>query len=166
MSGTATLPRSSTDPITTQGWAVLAMDALRLALPQRDVRQFELAADLEAPGANLAQASGQLMAGSGELWPVYSLDGALQLTRAAQGSRSLCVFFQAEGPTRGLLCDRVWSLSDDADLVVEPIPGCIKGAPSPATGLARFRDRIAMVTSRTALSHYLAHLLDEAHVER
>ncbi len=166
MSGTATLPRSSSDPIAVQGWAVLALDELRLALPQRDVRQFELAADLEAPKDNLPQASGQLTAGRGELWPVYRLDSSLQLTRAADGSRSLCVFFQADGPTRGLLCDRVWSLSEDADLVVEPMPGCLKGPPSPATGLARFQDRIAMVTNRVALSHYLAQLLGEAHAER
>ncbi len=146
------------------GWAVLVIDELYLVLPQRDVRQFGLASDLEAPGAELAQAGGQFPAGRGESWPVYSLDGSLQLQRATSEVRTVCVFFEAGGQTRGLLCDRLWSLAEDTDLAVEPMPGCAKGPPSPATGLAQFRDRIAMVTDRAALSSYLAYLLDQNHV--
>ena len=147
------------------GWAVLAIDELWLALPQRDVRQFEPVSDLEAPGSNLTQATGQLLTAGDESWPVYNLDGSLQLQRAAPAARRLCVFFEAEAQTGGLLCDRVWSLAEDADLAVEPLPGCIKGPPSPATGLAQFQDRIAMVTNRTALSAYLDYLLEQANVE-
>jgi hypothetical protein len=165
MISTATRPRMGTGPAIVPGWAVLVIDELWLAMPQRDVRQFALASDLEASGANLAQAGGQPLAGSGESWPVYSLDGSLQLQRATPKARSICVFFDAEGQTHGLLCDRVWSLAEDADLVVETLPGCIKGRPSPATGLAQFRNRIAMVTSRGALSAYLAHLLEQDRVE-
>ena len=83
MISTATRPRMGTGPAIVPGWAVLVIDELWLAMPQRDVRQFALASDLEASGANLAQAGGQPLAGSGESWPVYSLDGSLQLQREA-----------------------------------------------------------------------------------
>jgi len=162
---TRTSPRIDTRPSSVPGWAVLAFGELWLALPQRDVRQFELASDLEAPGASLAQAAGQFMAGSEESWPVYSLDGSLQLQRAVPETRRICVFFETEGQTRGLLCDRVWSLAEDADLLVEPMPGCIKGPPSPATGLAQFRGQIAIVTNHGALSAYLAYLFEQDPVE-
>ena len=165
MTDTATNPRMNTGPGIIPGWTVLAIDELLLALPQRDVHQFELASDLEAPAANLAQAAGQFIAGRNTSWPVYSLDGSLQLQRAVPEARRICVFFETEGQTTGLMCDRVWSLAEDADLVVEPMPGCVKGPPSPATGLAQFQDRIAMVTNRAALSFYLAHLLEQTHVE-
>ncbi len=165
MTSTAASPRISTGPAVVPGWAVLAIDQLRLALPQRDLLQFELASDLEAPGADLVPATGRFMAGGDESWPVYGLDESLQLQRAELGARSLCVFFEAEGQTRGLLCDRVWSLAEDAALVVEPVPGCIQGPPSPTTGLAQFQGRIAMVTDRTAISAYLAYLQEQTHVE-
>ncbi len=165
MTSTATSPHMDSGHAIVPGWAVLAIDELWLALPQDDVRQFELASDLEAPGADPAQAAGQFIAGDDTSWPVYSLDGSLQLQRATPGARSICVFFEAEGQTRGLLCDRVWPLAEDADLVAEPMPGCAKGPPSPATGLAQFQGRIAMVTNRAALSSYIAYLLRQAHVE-
>ncbi len=165
MTRTTTSPRMDTGPAIVPGWAVLAMGELWLALPQRDVRQFELASDLEAPGASLAQAAGQFMAGNDQSWPVYSLDGLLQLQRAVPEARRICVFYETEDQTRGLLCDRVWSLAEDADLIVEPMPGCMKGPPSPATGLAQFRDHIAIVTNRGALSAYLAYLLEQDYVE-
>jgi len=165
MTGTTSSPRMDTGPAIVPGWAVLAIGELWLALPQRDVRQFELASELEAPEASLAQAAGQFMARSDKSWPAYSLDGSLQLQRAVPEARRICVFFETEGQTRGLLCDRVWSLADYTDLIVEPMPGCIKGPPSPATGLAQFRGQIAIVTNRGALSAYLAYLLVQDHVE-
>ena len=164
MTSIATSPRVSTGQAIVPGWAVLVIDELWLALPQRDVRQFGLTSELEAPAANLPRAGGQFPAESGEFWPAYSLDGSLQLQQVTPEVRSVCVFFEAGGKTRGLLCDRVWSLADNADLVVEPMPGCAKGPPSPATGLAQFRGRIAMVTDPSALSTYLAYLLDHNHV--
>ena len=165
MTSTATTPPAETARSIAPGWAVLGIDELRLALPQRDLRRFELASDLEAPGAKSAPAAGQFTAADDASWPAYNLDGTLHLQRVTPGARSLCAFFDAEGQTRGLLCDRVWSLAEDADLVVEALPGCMKGPPSPATGLARFQGRIAMVTNRDAISSYLAFLLEQTRVE-
>ncbi len=162
---TRTPPSPRAEPGVVSGWTVLSIDELRLALPQRDLLQFELAADLRAPGADLAPAAGRFVTGSEESWPVYRLDESLQLRPTRSGARGLCVFFEDEGRTRGLLCDRVWALDEDAALVVEPVPGCLRGPPSPATGLAQFQGRIAVVTGRAAISAYLAHLLEQADVE-
>ncbi len=166
MNGTATSPRVDTDLATVPGWAVLAIAGSRLALPQREVQQFESASDVEAPGTDMTHAAGQFTAGSQQVWPVYSLDGSLGLQRAAVlAASSLCVFLEAQGQKLGLLCDRVWALAEDSDLAVEPLPGCLKGPPSPVTGLARFQDRITLVTDRDALWAYLSYLLGQPHVQ-
>jgi hypothetical protein len=164
MSLTPTRARPDSVSATAPGWAVLAIDELFLALPQRDICLFEVATDLQAREVNLAEAIGYFQTHRDESWPVYRLDGALQLQRAVSEKRRIYVFFEAQGQTRGLLCDRVWSLAEDADIAAEPMPGCIKGPPSPATGLTQFRDRIAMVTDRAALSSYLAYLQEQEHV--
>lgn len=150
---------------TIAGWAVLAIDALWLALPQRDVRQFEVASNLQERAAGAAAEVGRFIAGSGESWPVYNLDESLRLQRRAPAARRICVFFEAPGETSGLLCDRVWSLPQDTDLHVEPVPGCFTGLPSPTTGLAQFRKRMAVVTNRGAICLYLALLRQQAYVE-
>jgi|GEM_PF-1472588 len=166
MSSTATSPSLETRPVTAAGWVVLAIDKLWLALPQRDVRQFELASDMAAPADSAGPEAGRFIGRRGESWPVYSLDESLQLQRMVPAARHICAFFETEGETRGVLCDRVWTLAREIELTVEPVPGCMAGPPSPSTGLAQFQDRIALVTGRAALTSYIAHLLEQSHVER
>ncbi len=166
MTSAATSVRADAAPESIAGWAVLAIDELWLALPQRDVRQFQLASDLETAGTDMAKAVGQLVASNGESWPAYNLDGSLKLQQAVPEARGVCIFFEREGRTFGLLCDRVWPLEGDTDLTVDPMPGCIKSRSSPITGLTQFQNRIAMVTNGAALSSYLAYLLEQDHVER
>ena len=166
MTSAATSLRADTAPANIAGWAVLAIDELWLALPQRDVRQFQLASDMETSETDLANAVGQIVASNGESWPVYNLDGSLKLQQSVPEARGVCIFFETEGERLGLLCDRVWPLDEDAGLTVDPMPGCMKGRSSPITGLAQFQNRIAMVTNGAALSSYLAYLLEQDHVER
>lgn len=143
---------------TASGWLVLAFDTLQLTLPQRSVRQVELASDLQPEVSDAAATAGWLLHPDGQSWPAYCLDGALRPLQPAPESRRLCVFFETGDTVCGLLCDRVSSLATDAELTVEPLPGCMTGLSSPVTGVARLRDGITAVTSATALLDYLTRV--------
>jgi hypothetical protein len=136
------------------GWLVLAIGDLRLALPQGEARQIELASDLDAQDGDRPEA-GWLPRRTGAPWPAYNLDAALRAQRPAPAGRRLCVFFGTHEDVRGVLCDRVWPLAADADLQGEPMPGCMTGPLSPAAGLARFQGGVTLVTSAAALRAYL-----------
>jgi hypothetical protein len=144
------------------GWVVLAIGALRLALPQRDVRQIEPAADLKESAAGEGLEVGWFLRDGTRSWPAYGLDEQLRLERPAAPARRLCVFTATDDEVRGIVCNRVWSLAADADLGVEPVPGCMIGPRSPATGLARFDDGVALVSDGAALAAYLAFLMEPA----
>jgi hypothetical protein len=141
------------------GWLVLAIGELRLALPQSEARQIELATDLDARDDEGLEA-GWLRRRSGHSWPAYNFDAALRLQRYVPAGRRLCVFFGTREDARGILCDRVWPLESDADLRCEPLPGCMTGSLSPAAGLARFGDGVAVTTSAQALGGFLDSLFD------
>jgi hypothetical protein len=166
------------------GWIVLAIGAVRLALPQRDVRQIELAADLKDSAAGEGREIGWFIRKNGPSWPAYSLDESLRLERPPSAGRKLCVFMgeTANGPSlargprldpigeqedavRGVLCNRVWSLAADTDLGIEAVPGCMTGMRSLATGLSQFEGTAALVTDRAALAAYLDFLLEPEHGE-
>ena len=135
------------------GWMVLAFEDLRLALPQRDVRLIEIAANLKS--ADEARVAGWLPRKDGKSWPVHCLDGQLHLLSPTPATRRVCVFFEGEVGMRGLLCDRMWSLAADGDLGVEPAPGCMIVPRSPVVGFARFQSGVAVVANVAALASYL-----------
>jgi hypothetical protein len=141
------------------GWLVLAIGELRLALPQREARQIELASDLEVHDGNHGEI-GWLRHQAGAGWPAYNLDAGLGMQRPIPASRRLCVFFGTHDGTRGLLCDRVWPLAADSDLSHETLSDCMNGPRSPVVGLAKFQDGVAVVTSAAALSAYLDALVE------
>lgn len=151
-------PDSASGAARVSGWLVLAIGELRLALPQAEARQIDLASDLDVRDRDGREA-GWLPRRTGAPWPAYNLDTGLRAERTAPLGRHLCVFFGTQD-ARGILCDRVWSLAADADLRCEPLPGCMTGSLSPAAGLARFQDGVAVVTSATALGAYIDALVD------
>ena len=155
-------PRFAPPTAAIAGWVVLAIGALRLALPQRDVRQIEPAADLKESAAGEQLEIGWFLRDGARSWPAYGLDEQLHLERPAAPGRRLCVFTGARDEVRGIVCNRVWSLAADADLGVEPVPRCMIGPRSPATGLAQFEGGAALVTNGTALAAYLAFLMEAA----
>lgn len=142
-------------PLAAVGWMVLAIDELHLALPQREVRKIELLADLEIAGGGREIA--WLRRRDAQAWPAYNLDARLELSALAT-SRRVCVFVGTGDRVVGIACDRLWSLASDAELMVEPVPGCMIGRPSPIRGFARYRDGIAAVAGAGALQSYLDQL--------
>ena len=153
-------PASAAVPV--EGWLVLAMEGLRLALPQSEALQIALAFDLEHVDDGGPEV-GRLSRRNGKAWPAYCLDWALRVQRSTPAERRLCVFFGTQDDARGILCDRVWPLAADADLRPEPPRRCMSGPRWPAIGLARFQDGVAVVTSATELKAYLDFLAEEDH---
>ena len=145
------------------GWLVLTIDSLRLALPQRDVRLIELVADLQPVAAEGEPAIGRLLHEDADPWPAYCLDGELHLQRPVPAVRRICVFIEAGDHVTGIACDRVQSLATDAELTVEPVPGCMTGIRSPITGFARYQAEITAVLDAAALAAYLAFLQGHGH---
>jgi hypothetical protein len=141
------------------GWAVLAIDALRVAIPQADVRRIGLLADLGTATAPAGGEVGWLMQDGDAVWPAYSLDQSLALERSVPTGR-LCVFFGADAVACGIVCSRVWSLAADGDLVPQPLAGCLRGPRSPVLGLARFEQGVVLVSSGAALAGYLKDLVE------
>lgn len=148
---------------TAGGWLVLALDGLRLALPQREIRLIALTGDLTAPERDTAPEVGTLARADGLRWPAFSLDGTLALEPRPSRTRRSCVFFETNGAVRGLVCDRLWSLATDAELTAEPVPGCLRVRRSPITGFGRYRDGLVAVTRAADLASYLDFLLEDRH---
>jgi chemotaxis signal transduction protein len=154
-------PMAAAAPVT-DGWVVLAIDGLRLALPQEDVRQIELVTDLKRSAGSEAREIGWLVRAHGDPWPVYCLDDALRLQHAVRDTRRVCIFIEAGGEVLGIVCDHVWSLATRAELIVETLPGCMRDTRSPISRAARFREEIALVTDAGDLADYLGFLREQA----
>ncbi len=148
---------------TNAGWMVLAVGDLRLAFRQREIRLIGLVSDLKLSAAGESPEVGWLLQKSGNSWPVYCLDEALDLQRPAPEGRHVCVFFEAGGEMLGLLSDRVWSLAADADIAAEPLPVCMTGLSSPLVGVARYQGSFVAVLGGAEIAAYLANLRERKH---
>jgi len=139
------------------GWLVLAIDDLRLALPQTDVRQVTLASDLEGVEGDESRGLRRLKRPRGKPWLACHLDHNLRPERSP-GARRLCVFFGASDGVLGLLCTHTWLLAAASDLRVEPVPRCLIEGPTPIIGMAFFQEAMAVVSDGRRLGDYLTSL--------
>jgi chemotaxis signal transduction protein len=145
-----------------RGWLLLDIDDRRLALPQRDIRQIELAVDLvPAMAGSRSIEVGWFVPRDGDSWPAYSFNAALELRQPAPAGQKVCVFVEAANQRFGVLCNRVSPVHTDAELEVEPVPGCLARAHSPIVGFARVGDGLAIVTDGDALASYLGTLREQ-----
>ena len=150
-------PREAAASVTLTGWALLTMDGVTLALPQRDIATIELVSALQPPGADGGPEIGRF-AHDAERWPVYCLDRRLAPAPALVTAARVCMLFRSDGRTLGLAGKQVSLLAADADLAVQPLPACLARPGSPLTGLALHRDRIVAVMHAPALTEYLSPL--------
>jgi hypothetical protein len=161
------------------GWALLAIDGLLLALPQREVCTIDLIANLKHLGSGHSWGSshqaqggesgadmpgnpapgyevGWLLQDGGAAWPVYSFDGELRIQKQMPDKRRLCIFIGSGSHVTGIACDRLELLETDDVLSVDAIPGCMAGVASPITGFARHQSVVVAVLNATSLHGYLA----------
>lgn len=146
--------RASAAPATLVGWALLTMDGVTLALPQKDIVTIELVSALQPPGADGGGEIGWFVQDT-ERWPVHCLDRRFAPAPALAGTTRVCVLFRSDHRTLGLAGTQVALLAADADLAVPPLPACLARPGSPLTGLALHRDRIVAVVHARALADYL-----------
>jgi len=139
------------------GWALLGMDGVTLALPQKDVVTIELVSALQA--ARQEDGGGKVigwLAHDGERWPVYCLDRRFMPAPALAQAARVCVLFRSGGRTLGLAGTQVSLLAADEDLAVQPLPACLAQPDSPLAGLALHHDEIVMSVHVGALAGFLA----------
>lgn len=148
--------RAAPAPATLEGWALLVMDGLTLALPQRDVVTIELTTALQfsAPGDNEIGWLTQ----NAKRWPVYCLDRDFASAPALADTARVCLLFRSEQRILGLAGTQISLLAADADLSVPPLPVCFTRRGSPLIGLALHHDAIVTVVNAQALSDYLLPL--------
>mgnify|MGYP000359591539 CR=1 FL=1 len=150
------VPAPAPTPATLAGWALLIMDGLTLALPQRDIVTIELTTALQ-PAGHDGNEIGWLVQNA-QRWPVYSLDRHCALALTLAESVRVCVLLKSEKRTFGLAGTQISLLADDADLSVPPLPACLARPGSPFMGLALHNDVIVAVAHAQALADYLASL--------
>jgi hypothetical protein len=150
----AALQGSAPVSATLAGWALLAVDGLALALPQRDIVTIELVSALQ-PAQDGGQEIGWFAKGT-QRWPVYCLDRRFAPVAALEQAARVCVLFRSEGRTLGLAGAQVSLLAADADLDVRPLPACLTRPGSPLVGLALHRDATVSVVQAQALGRYLS----------
>ena len=170
--------RAAPAPSTLVGWALLVMDGITLALPQKDVVTIELTSALQPAQEVDPDGGGEIgwLVHDAERWPVYCLDRHFALAPALAHTARVCVLFRSnfhisplptlspegrgavdESNSRvlGLAGTQVSLLAADADLSVPPLPACLTRPGSPLTGLALHRDAIVAVMHAQPLGRYL-----------
>lgn len=158
---------SATTPTTAlTGWALLSMDGLVLALPQKDIVTIVLAADLQpAPeaspetGMGSDRAMGWLKLNA-QYRPVYCLDGHLAVASTLISAVRV-LLFRSDERILGLAGTQISLLANDSDIVVPPLPACLKQPGSPLVGLALRNNAIVYVLNAQMLGRYLSSLETE-----
>src|SRR5712671_2309292 len=144
-------PRQAPAPVsvTLAGWALLTMDGLRLALPQKYIVSIELVSALQ-PARNGGNEIGWFEQDA-QRWPVYCLDRRFAPAPALGATARVCVLFRSDERTLGLAGTQVSLLAADADLSVPPLPACLTRPGSPLIGLALHRQATVAVVHALAL---------------
>jgi hypothetical protein len=151
-------PRQTPAPVsvTLAGWALLTMDGLRLALPQKDILTIELVSALQ-PARDGGSEIGWF-AQDGRRWPIYCLDRRFAPAPALAATARVCVLFRSDERILGLAGTQVSLLAADEDLSVPPLPACLARPGSPLVGLALHRHAIVAVVHAAALGRHLSPL--------
>lgn len=131
---------------------VLAIDGLKLILPQRDIRTVESIGDVEL--AEKTPTSIGTINYRGQRWPVVCVSSGLLILNAVPASRRACVMLALDGQFLGLLCD-------DAKVLLNftqqsfAIPNSMRTHDSPITGLIQYEQSLACLSDAIHLFSYV-----------
>ena len=87
-------------------------------------------------------------------WPVYCLDGDLNILHGVPATRRACVLLKSGHGGVGVLCDEV-RVVDNASLTMVPVPGCMSGEQSLMDSLAVIDGKVTCVLGADRLSAML-----------
>jgi chemotaxis signal transduction protein len=138
---------------------VLAIDNLRLILPQADIRTVESVSDIEL--ADKMPRSAGWIKYLGQRWPVVCFSDELTFLDQVPSPRRACVMLAFNGAYLGLLCD-------DARVLVNfshqsfAVPASMRMHASPLTGLFQYEQGLACLSDASHIHSYVNHYLNLA----
>ena len=135
--------------------ALVAMDGVRLVLPQTAIRSLEPVLDIESGDGDGAMAGSLFF--EGRPWPVYCLGEDFRALRRIPEARRVCVVLTLTEGYLGLLSDGVTMLKRER-AEVSPVPACMRSGHSPLLGLAVLEQGLGCVSSVDSLAAYLQAL--------
>ena len=131
---------------------VLAIDGLKLIVPQADIRTVESISDVVVAD-KMPKTVGAINY-RGQRWPVVCLSNELLLLDVIPASRRACVMLAFGGNFLGLLCD-------DAKVLVNftqqsfAIPASMRTHESPIIGLIQYEQALACLSDASHLCSYV-----------
>lgn len=136
-----------------QGWALLTIDDVKLAVPQRDIVTIGLVSALQQ-AQDVGNAIGWFMHNE-ERRLVYCLDRNLVPVSLLAKAARVCVLVRTYERIFGLIGTQVVLLPSNADLLVQPLPSCLVQSGSPLTGFALHHDSLVLSIDVNLLADYL-----------
>jgi hypothetical protein len=138
--------------------AELVIDRQSLLIAHIHIHSVEPILDVRIESGH-GQALGVLELGD-DRWPVYCLDGNLNILAGVPATRRACVLLKSEHGGVGVLCDEV-RVVDNASLVMVPVPGCMSGEQSLMDSLAVIDGKVTCVLGADRLSAMLRSGVDD-----
>lgn len=142
-----------------QGWALLTIDDIKLAVPQKDIVTIGLVSVLQ-PAQDVGNAIGWFLHNE-ERRLVYCLDRNLVPVPMLTKTARVCVLVRTHERIFGLVGTQVVLLASNADLLVQPLPSCLVQSGSPLAGFALHHDSLVLSININLLADYL--VLDKEH---
>ena len=132
--------------------AELVVDDRRILIAHDHVHSVEPILDVRIESDH-GQALGTLQLGEDQ-WPVYCLDGDLNILDKLPAKRCACVLLRSDRGAIGILCDQV-RVVDNAALTLVPVPACMSGEQSLVESLAVMDGKVSCVLGADRLSAML-----------
>jgi hypothetical protein len=127
----------------------LVVDGQSLLIAHVHVHSIEPIGDLRIVSDH-GQALGKLPLGGTE-WPVYCLDGSLDILDRLPANRRACVLLKSDYGGIGVLCDEV-RVIDNATFDIVPIPACMQSEQKLMEALAVIDAKVICVLDGGRLS--------------
>lgn len=139
--------------------AELVVDGQSFLIAHVHVHSVEPILDVRMESGH-GQALGVFQLGEDQ-WPVYSLDGDLEILGNVPATRRACVLLKSEHGGVGILCDEVNAL-ENAALTFVPVPGCMRGRQNLMDSLVVVGAKVSCVLGADHLSSMLqSKMIDE-----
>ena len=132
--------------------AELVVDSQSLLIAHTHIHSVEPILDVVIETGH-GQALGVLQLGE-EQWPVYCMDGDLNILDGLPAKRRACVLLKSDHGGIGILCDEV-RVVDNAALTLVPVPACMGGEENLMESLAIVDGKVTCVLGADRLSAML-----------
>ena len=144
--------------------AILSIGAVKVALPQNEIRTLEPVLDLRRSESGPVVGSVDLDEGS---WPIFALSEDLLPLDDLPGTRRVCVLLGQDETVFGIACDKVASIPTEQVRII-PAPEAVICRGSPVVSLAIHGEEVLCLSTTQALMRLLRGcgcLAAPAHVE-